>query len=289
MTRDTAIQTLLGRITTPLKRVFLPRSHSGQAACAPTGHVVFVGAGPGARDHLTLGALNAIQAADVVLHDRLISDDILALIPSRTKRVDVGKTGFGPSTPQIKINALLVRHAAAGAQVVRLKAGDSTIFGRLDEEIEACAALGIDWSILPGITAASAAAAAIGQSLTRRGRNSSVRLLTGHDIKGFADHDWGALARPGEVAAIYMGKSSARYMQGRLVMHGALPLTPVTLVENASRTDQRIIATSLAELTNSLESASLTGPVLTLFGLSPRNAAAVLPDLTISQLQKETA
>ncbi|MEY8839087.1 uroporphyrinogen-III C-methyltransferase, partial [Cribrihabitans sp. XS_ASV171] len=166
------------------------------------GHVDFVGAGPGDPDLLTVQALRAMQAAEVILHDRLISPQILALAGPATRMIDVGKAGFGPSWKQSDIDALLVAEALTGARVVRLKSGDPTVFGRLDEEIEALEAAGIPWRIVPGITAASAAVAAIGQSLTRRGRNASVRFLTGHDMKGFADHDWTALARPGEVAAV---------------------------------------------------------------------------------------
>lgn len=253
------------------------------------GHVAFIGAGPGAADLLTVRALKALQSADVILHDRLISPEILDLIPASASRFDVGKRGFGPSTAQQDINALIVDHARRGATVVRLKAGDCTVFGRLDEEIDACDAAGVAWSVVPGITAASAAVATVGQSLTKRGRNSAVRFLTGHDMKGFADHDWASLARPGEVAAIYMGKYSARFVQGRLIMHGAHSNTPVTLVENASRPDQTILATSLLDLPATLDTADLDGPVLMLFGLSPRHAGTVLPGLTQPELQKEPA
>jgi len=121
--------------------------------------------------------------------------------------------------------------------------------------------------------------ASIGQSLTQRGRNASVRFLTGHDMKGFADHDWAALARPGEVAAIYMGKKSARFVQGRLIMHGADRATPVTLVENASRANQRVIETTLDRLPTDLAAANLTGPALTFLGLAPRASAQALSDL----------
>lgn len=169
---------------------------------------------------------------------------------------------------QEAINALIVEHARTGAQVVRLKSGDATVFGRLDEEIDAVTEAGIDWHIVPGITSASAAVAAIGQSLTKRNRNSSVRFLTGHDMKGFADHDWAALARPGEVAAIYMGKKSARFIQGRLMMHGADRATPVTVIENASRPEQRIIGTTLADLPQTLTDADMTGPALMFYGLA---------------------
>jgi uroporphyrin-III C-methyltransferase/precorrin-2 dehydrogenase/sirohydrochlorin ferrochelatase len=106
-----------------------------------------------------------------------------------------------------------------------------------------------------------------------------VRLLTGHDVKGFADHDWRALARPGEVAAIYMGKRAARFLTGRLMMHGAAPTTPVTIVENASRADQRVLATTLALLPETLDEAALDGPAVLLYGLAPRGAEAVIPTL----------
>ncbi|MFC3615883.1 uroporphyrinogen-III C-methyltransferase [Lutimaribacter marinistellae] len=249
------------------------------AAQLQTGHVDFVGAGPGDPDLLTVQALRAIEAAEVILHDRLIGPDILALAARSSTLIDVGKAGFGPSWKQSDIDALIVAQARTGARVVRLKSGDPTVFGRLDEEIEACDAAHIPWRIVPGITAASAAVAAIGQSLTRRGRNASVRFLTGHDMKGFADHDWTALARPGEVAAIYMGKKSARFVQGRLLMHGAARSTPVTLVENASRPDQRILATTLDRLSADLAAARLDGPALTFLGLAPRAAVLALPDL----------
>ena len=244
-----------------------------------TGHVDLVGAGPGDPELLTLKARNALDKADVVIHDRLVTADILELARREAIIIDAGKTGFGPSMKQADIDALIVQHARDGHHVVRLKSGDPTVFGRLDEEIAALEAHNISYRIVPGITAASAAVANIGQSLTQRGRNSSVRLITGHDTKGFADHDWAALARPGEVAAIYMGKKSARFVQGRLLMHGANPATPVTIIENVSRTNQRVIATTLAELEPTLTKAGLTGPALTFYGLAPRDAAAEAQNL----------
>ena len=250
-----------------------------QSRAARAGHIAFVGGGPGDPELLTLKARRALDEADVVIYDRLISPEILELARREALMIDVGKEGFGPSTAQETINDLLVEHAQAGAQVVRLKSGDATIFGRLDEEIDAVDAHGIGWHIVPGITSASAAVATIGQSLTKRGRNASVRFLTGHDMKGFADHDWAALARPGEVAAIYMGKKSARFIQGRLLMHGADRATPVTLVENASRADQRIVETTLDRLPTDLNAANLTGPALTFYGLAPRAAARATTEL----------
>ncbi len=234
------------------------------------GRVDFVGAGPGDPELLTLKARNALDRADVVIHDRLVTPEVLELARREAVILDVGKEGFGPSTAQHRINALIVEHAGAGAQVVRLKSGDPTVFGRLDEEIEAVAAAGIDWRIVPGITAASAAVAAIGQSLTKRGRNGSIRVLTGHDMQGFAEHDWAGLARPGAVAAVYMGKKSARFIQGRLMMHGAAADTAVTVIENVSRSDQQIHATDLARMARTM--AEVRGPALTFIGLSPRDA-----------------
>ncbi|WP_299962137.1 siroheme synthase CysG [uncultured Roseobacter sp.] len=239
---------------------------------ARPGHVHFVGGGPGDPDLLTLKARRLLDEADVVIYDRLISQPILELARREAVMIDVGKEAYGPATAQETINDLIVQHAKNGAQVVRLKSGDATVFGRLDEEIEALDTHAIDWSIVPGITAASAAVAGIGQSLTRRGRNASARLLTGHDMKGFADHDWAALARPGEVAAIYMGKRSARFIQGRLIMHGADRQTPVTVVENASRPNERILATTLDALPAALSAAEMSGPALTILGLAPRAA-----------------
>jgi uroporphyrin-III C-methyltransferase len=243
---------------------------------APSGHVAFVGAGPGDPDLLTIKALRALQSAEVVIHDRLVSPEILDLADPAAMRLNAGKQGFGPAMSQEDINALIIRHAGGGAQVVRLKGGDPTVFGRLDEEIDAVTAAGLPWHVVPGITAASASVATIGQSLTKRGRNAAVRFLTGHDMNGFADHDWQALARPGEVAAIYMGKKSARFIQGRLIMHGADRATPVTVIENASRRDQRVLSTTLDRLPADLGTAGMTGPALTFLGLAPRAADAAL-------------
>ncbi len=243
--------------------------------------VTFVGAGPGAAQHLTLGAYHALLCADIVIYDRLVGPEVLALIPAHVTRLDVGKEGFGPQTAQSDINAAIVAHAQSGAHVVRLKGGDAGIFGRLDEEISALEGAGIAYTIQPGLTAASVAAAAIGQSLTQRGRNKSLRIVTGHDMAGFADQDWRGLATRGEVAAIYMGKKSARFIQGRLMMHGASGDTPVTLVENVSRADQHIIACTLASF--AAAATALTGPAVILLGLAPRAARNIIPQLHEAQ------
>ncbi|MGR3494280.1 siroheme synthase CysG [Citreimonas sp.] len=234
------------------------------------GEVAFVGAGPGDPELLTLKARRALDKADVVIHDRLVGPAILELARREALLVDAGKTGFGPSMGQAEIDALIVEHAKAGAKVVRLKGGDPVVFARLDEEIAAVDAAGIDWHVIPGITAASASAAAVGQSLTKRGRNDDVRFMTGHDVKGLAEHDWRSIARDGEVTALYMGKRAARFVQGRLLMHGADPDTPVTVVENASLPAQRIVEATIGTLPDRVAAAELTGPALMLLGLAPR-------------------
>lgn len=250
-----------------------------ETAPPAAGRVHLVGAGPGDPELLTLRAARLLAEAEVVVHDRLVPEAILALCAPEAQRVAAGKRGYQPSWRQDDINHLLVTHAAAGRRVVRLKGGDPVLFGRLDEEIAALEAAGIGWEIVPGVTSASAAAAAIGQSLTRRGRNASLRILTGHDVEGFAEHDWRALARPGGTAAIYMGLRAAAFLRGRLMMHGAPADLPVTAVEHASRPDERVIATTLMGLPEALDAAAPEGPVLILVGLAPRRAQAALADL----------
>jgi uroporphyrin-III C-methyltransferase/precorrin-2 dehydrogenase/sirohydrochlorin ferrochelatase len=246
----------------------------------PRGGVVhLVGAGPGDPELLTLKARRLLHQADVVIHDRLVPPAILELARREARIVEVGKTPAGPAWKQDDINALIVAQALAGNTVVRLKGGDPAVFGRLDEEIAALEAAGVRYGIVPGITSASAAAAAIGQSLTRRGRNSALRILTGHDVAGFAEHDWRELARPGATAAIYMGVKASTFLRGRLLMHGAPADTPVTAIENASRPEQRVIASTLIELPKALAEAAPEGPVMILYGLAPRAAASALGEL----------
>ena len=254
------------------KRVLHELLAEFKSASPKPGHVDFVGAGPGDPALLTHKARVLLHEADVILHDRLVDRRILELARREATMIEVGKTGFGQAMAQDDIHHLIVEHVARGAQVLRLKSGDPTVFGRLDEELEAIAAQDISYSIVPGITAASAAAAALGRSLTRRGRNSQLRVITGHDMAGYAEHDWRDLAKPDAVAAIYMGKTAARFIQGRLLMHGADPLTPVSIIENCSRPDQVIRSAPLNALTEALH--NLAGPVVLLYGISPRTAAA---------------
>ncbi|MDB4227697.1 siroheme synthase CysG [bacterium] len=253
------------------KRVLHELLAEFKSASPKPGHVDFVGAGPGDPTLLTHRARVLLHEADVILHDRLVDRRILELARREATLIEVGKTGFGQAMAQDDIHHLIVEHVARGAQVLRLKSGDPTVFGRLDEELEAIAAQDISYSIVPGITAASAAAAAVGRSLTRRGRNAQLRLITGHDMAGYAEQEWRALAKPGAVAAIYMGKKAARFIQGRLLMHGADPLTPVSIIENSSRPEQVIRAAALNALTEALQ--DMAGPAVLLYGISPQSAA----------------
>lgn len=236
------------------------------------GRVWLMGAGPGDPELLTLKARTLLHEADVVIHDHLITSPILELARREAIVIEAGKRGFGAAWKQDDINALMIKHAALGHHVVRLKSGDPVIYGRLDEEMDALTDAGIAFGIVPGITAASAAAASIGRSLTKRNRNSSLRILTGHDVDGFANHDWAELAKPSATAVIYMGKKASSYLRGRLMMFGASETTPITIVENASRPTQKILSTTLLGLPDVIESADVDGPAIIMLGLSPRAA-----------------
>lgn len=239
-----------------------------------SGHVSLVGSGPGDAGLLTLKARQKLHSADVIIYDRLVSQEVLDFGRREAEYIYVGKTPGGASTPQPDINSLIVEKAAQGLMVVRLKSGDPLIFGRADEEIDALEAGKISYDIVPGITSAASAAAEIGVSLTSRGHNKSVSFITGHDTKGFAEHDWSALAAPGGRTAVYMGVGAARFIQGRLLLHGAQTSLPVTVVENASRETQIIVQSTLGRLAHDIEKAGIKGPAILLIGYAARSAAA---------------
>ena len=235
---------------------------------APEGRIAFVGAGPGDAELLTMKARRLIHEADVVVYDRLVSNDILELARREAKFISVGKKGFGLAVSQQDINAHLVKEALQGSLVVRLKGGDACMFGRLDEELEAAAAAGIGSEVVPGITAASAAAATLQVSLTRRNRNSSITFLTAHDAKGFAEHEWQHLVRSGQSLAVYMGRKAATFLQGRLLMHGADRGLPVTCIENISLPAQRAFVSDLMGFTRELDAKNFNGPLIILIGIA---------------------
>ena len=260
-----------------VKKILARLFDETNALTANRGEVALIGTGPGDPELLTLKARRKLHEADVVLHDSLVTPEILELARREAIVIGVGKKGYGPSWKQDDINALIVEHARNGHRVARLKSGDPTIYGRLDEEIDVLEQAGIDWEIVPGITSAFAAAATIGASLTRRGRNSSLRILTGRDVDGFAEHEWSALAKESSTAAIYMGIRAATFLSGRLLMHGAAAETPVTVIDNASRIDQRVIASTVSALVTDIEKAGIEGPAILFLGLTPRNSGTVVP------------
>lgn len=240
---------------------------------AKIGHVSLVGSGPGNPDLLTLAARQKLHSADVVVYDRLVSQGVLDFGRREAEYIYVGKEPGGKSTPQDEINAIIVEKAQQGLTVIRLKSGDPLIFGRADEEIDALEKASIGYDIVPGITSAASAAAEIGASLTTRGHNKAVSLLTGHDAKGFAEHDWVGLAKEGARAAVYMGVGASGFIQGRLLMHGACKSLPVTVVENASRESQIIVATTLERLSDDIKAHGIKGPAILLLGYAPRSIA----------------
>ena len=236
------------------------------------GHVYIVGGGPGDPGLLTREAQRLLHAADVVIYDRLVSRDVLDLARREAEYIYVGKTPGGASTRQDEINRVMVEHALAGASVVRLKSGDPLVFGRADEEFDALDAAGVAFTVVPGITAASAAAAEIKASLTTRGHNTAVQLVTGHGEDGYSELDWAALARPDSRAAVYMGVRAARFIQGRLLLHGASPDMPVTVVENTSRPNSEIVSTTLGQLPFVMNASAVRGPAVLMLGFRPRSA-----------------
>lgn len=241
------------------------------------GTVWLVGAGPGDPDLLTRKAERLIRAASVVFHDALVGPGVLELVPRHVRLVSVGKRSGRHSKDQQTIDALLVEAALAGERVVRLKGGDPAIFGRATEELEACRAAGVPVQVCPGVTAASAAAASLGQSLTLRGLARRLTFVTAHARAGEElELDWAALADPGATLAIYMGKAAAATVSARLIAAGLAADTPVVMVENASLPDERHFSTRLDLLPLAARTALGDGPAVILVG---RSVAAPRPEL----------
>ncbi|HEX2562027.1 uroporphyrinogen-III C-methyltransferase [Phenylobacterium sp.] len=229
------------------------------------GRVWLVGAGPGDPELLTLKALKALQMADVVVHDGLVSDEVLDMAPAQARRISVAKRKSRHSYAQDEINRMLVAFAREGLEVVRLKGGDPFVFGRGGEELEACREAGIECHVVPGVTAALAAGASAGAPLTHRGSAQAVTFVTGHAAKGEEpDLDWEALAKANQTVVIYMGLSTAAAIGARLMAAGRAGSTPALIVENASRGDERRIVTTLVELASAAE--GLSGPALLVVG-----------------------
>lgn len=246
------------------------------------GRVILVGAGPGDPDLLTLKAVRALQAATVILYDDLVGPEVLELARREAKRIAVGKKGHGPSCKQADINERIVALARAGETVVRLKGGDPMIFGRATEEIAACRAAGISVSIVPGVTAAQGAAAALGMSLTERGEARRVQFVTGHGADGKLprDIDWDAIADDGATTVVYMPRRTLAGFAAAAIEHGLDPATPALAIASATLPEQAEVAGTLAGIAALAQTLPAGAPVTVIIGRVARAPASIALSLS---------
>ena len=234
------------------------------------GEVTLVGAGPGDPELLTLKALRALQDADVILHDRLVPAAVLEFARRDAVRICVGKAAGNVGSTQHEINALLIEHARQGGRVVRLKGGDPFIFGRGGEELQALAAAQINFSVIPGITAALGCAAYAGIPLTHRDHAQSVTIVTAHAQKDgeatLKEPDWRALAMPGATGVFYMGLARLDHIVAKLLEHGAPGIRPAGIISQGTTPGQRVVAATLATITAAASAAGLQSPALLVVG-----------------------
>lgn len=239
-----------------------------EGGSAERGSVTLVGAGPGDPELLTLRAVRALQSADVILIDDLVSADVLDFARREAKKMLVGKTGGGPACKQQEINDLMISLAKKGKRVVRLKGGDPMIFGRAGEEIDACRAAGIAVDVVPGVTAAQGAASRLQISLTHRRHARRLQYVTGHALDGKlpADIDWRSIADPSAVTAIYMPSRTFAEFSERAEAAGLDPSTPAIAIWNATRPGQSALHATLRGLREQLSGRTERGPLLVLVG-----------------------
>ncbi|WP_309644838.1 uroporphyrinogen-III C-methyltransferase [Phenylobacterium sp.] len=232
-----------------------------------TGRVQLVGAGPGAADLLTVRALRAVEGAQALLYDALVGEEILALAPVACLKMQTGKRAGRTSMKQETINRLMLRLARKGLRVVRLKGGDPSIFGRVGEEAAFLDAHGVETEIVPGVTAACAAAAQFGFPLTHRGEARRVVFATATTRDGaLTESGWAAAGDPQTTLALYMGRDQLAAAADRLISHGRASTTPALAIENAGRPDARAVSGTLEDLAASLASQAFDGPVVLLIG-----------------------
>jgi uroporphyrin-III C-methyltransferase/precorrin-2 dehydrogenase/sirohydrochlorin ferrochelatase len=230
------------------------------------GEVTLVGAGPGDPELLTLKALRALQDADVILHDHLVSAAVLDLARRDAARICVGKSAGNAGSTQEEINALLIEHARLGRRVVRLKGGDPFVFGRGGEELQALAEAQVQFSVVPGITAALGAAAYAGIPLTHRDHAHSVSFVTGHAHGDGPEPDWRALAMPGTTAVFYMGLARLDHIVAKLLEHGAPAARPAGIIAQGTTADQRVITATLATIRGTAAESNVESPALLIVG-----------------------
>lgn len=253
------------------------------AAATATGLVSLIGCGPGDAELLTLKAARRIGEADVLVVDRLVGADVLALARPGAVLIDAGKEAQGPSVPQDEINRTLIREGLKGLRVARLKGGDGFVFGRAAEEMAAVRSAGIAVEVIPGITAAHGCAASALLPLTLRESIRQFSVVTGATADHVLDLDWRALARPGQAFAVYMGVKTAPLIRSRLLEAGGDGDTSVVIVENGTRAGEKIVATTLSRLTLAMEAALIKGPAILFVGLSWEAANLSMPACVIDQ------
>lgn len=238
------------------------------------GRVRLVGAGPGSADLLTIRALRAIEDAQALLYDALVSDEVIALAPAACLKIQTGKRAGRTSMTQATINRLMLRLAKRGLTVVRLKGGDPSVFGRVGEEAAFLQAHGVGTEVVPGVTAASAAAAQFGFPLTHRGEARRLLIATATtEDTGLTEGGWAAAADPQTTVALYMGRDRLEGAARKLIEQGRSPGTPAMAVENAGRPEARAISGTLAGLGAALAAAAPTGPVVLIVGQVTAQAA----------------
>ena len=233
-----------------------------------TGRVTLIGAGPGDPELITVRGLRVLSEADVVVYDRLAAPELLSHVRPDAELIDVGKRASRHTMPQAEINRLLVELAKSGKRVARLKGGDPFLFGRGGEEVEALAAAGVPFEVVPGVTAASGASACCGIPLTVRGLSSSVTLVTGHEdpTKGRSDVDWAALARAGGTIVVYMGMGRLEEIASALMAGGMPEDTPVAVVRRATTPEQKMVEAPLGRIAEAVREQGLGPPALVIIG-----------------------
>ena len=259
-----------------------------QETAAPdnkVGPVHIVGAGPGDPELLTLKAFRLIQNADIVFHDRLVSDEIMDLVRRDATRVSVGKAKANHTVPQSEIHDLMIKAAGEGKRVVRLKGGDPFIFGRGGEEVEALRDAGIDASVVPGISSALGCAASAGLPLTHRDHAQTLTFVTGHAKSGDVPSlDWPSLAKPAQTVVVFMGVGTAPTISEKLIHAGRASSTPVAIIENGTRPNEIRVYGTLAELPQLITRAGIKGPALLVIG-----EVSAIPAEALAQLSSEAA
>lgn len=233
---------------------------------APTGRVYLVGAGPGDPELLTLRAVRLLEKADVVVYDNLVSSAVLDFVSLGAQRIYAGKRRNEHTMRQEQINALLVKLAQEGKQVVRLKGGDPFIFGRGGEELQTLAKHGVAFEVVPGVTAASGVSSYAGIPLTHRDHAQTCLFVTGHLKDGSADLDWPSLVRTKQTVVIYMGLSGLADICSRLILHGAPHDKPIAVVQDGSLATQKVVTGTLSNISGLVAQAQLTSPCLTIVG-----------------------